>query len=118
VRVNFPRRYSFAQSKLISRGDIHLETQKGVFHHYTLFARRGRDYLFTPLTEAEAAQFETLDLAVGGRANPFVIIPDDTGTAMWFVRKRAEHVEEGSDTSFFSYRLNLVEESRGTDIEA
>lgn len=116
--VAFPRRYSHAHQKKLFHGDIHLETNRLKVHNYSLADRRSFEYVFVPLTEAEAGEFDTYDIAVDGRGTPHLFIPDDTGTDAYYVRKQSESVQEGADSSFFSYRVRVDEESRGVEILA
>lgn len=116
VAVNFPRRYNHAHAKALQHADIHLETNRLKVHNYSLADRRTFDYTFSPLTESEAGEFDTYDIAVDGRGTPHIIIPDTEGVNANYVRKQATSIQEGADTSFFSYRLTLDEESRGVEI--
>jgi hypothetical protein len=118
IKTDFPRRFSHAQNKSINHNDINLQTIRGVPYNYNLFDVRGKEYTFTPLTETEADEFDVLDIAVNGRQLPFVLFPDVDTTEVLYGFKQVEHVLQGSDNSFMTYRLVFMEDTRGEAIAA
>lgn len=103
------------------RGLITEETIAGVIHSYLLYERMQFNPIFRVKNQTELDVLSFLDALAFGNIKPWLWIPDESGTACYYVRKEGNFEPEEQKwrvqgEMIHDYMMQLTEESRGLEI--